>query len=80
MLLLASNSISEIKIFDLNINVNFCYNHNRTAHERAHLQSDERYSSLKWPWERVVNVQHSLDTSDMEAQKYSDPELYEKFK
>ncbi|XP_025087629.1 uncharacterized protein LOC112560197 [Pomacea canaliculata] len=51
-----------------------------TAHERAHLQSDERYSSLKWPWERVVNVQHSLDTSDMEAQKYSDPELYEKFK
>ena len=52
----------------------------RTAHERAHLNSEERQNALRWPWERVMNVATSLDASDMEAQKYSDPELYQKFK
>ncbi|KAK7477194.1 hypothetical protein BaRGS_00031579, partial [Batillaria attramentaria] len=52
----------------------------RTAHERAHLLSEQRANALKWPWERVMNVSHSLDGTDMEAQMYSDPELYEKFK
>ncbi|XP_076472192.1 doublecortin domain-containing protein 1-like [Babylonia areolata] len=51
-----------------------------TAHERAHLLSEQRQNALRWPWERVVNVSTSMDASDLEAQKYSDPQLYEKFK
>ncbi|KAL8603779.1 hypothetical protein ACOMHN_058514 [Nucella lapillus] len=51
-----------------------------TAHERAHLLSEQRQNALRWPWERVVNMSTSMDASDLEAQKYSDPQLYEKFK
>ncbi|XP_070200716.1 doublecortin domain-containing protein 1-like isoform X2 [Littorina saxatilis] len=51
-----------------------------TAHERAHLLSEQRANALKWPWERVVNIATSFDASDMEAQKYSDRNLYDKFK
>ena len=57
-----------------------CFSCYRTAHERAHYLSEQRQNALKWPWERVVNVATSLDASDFEAQKYSDPQLYEKFK
>ena len=60
--------------------ISVCFPYFRTAHERAHLLSEQRQNALKWPWERVVNVATSLDASDFEAQKYSDPQLYEKFK
>ncbi|CAG5132456.1 unnamed protein product, partial [Candidula unifasciata] len=51
-----------------------------TAHQRAHKGSEERLNSLKWPWERLVNVSNSMDMDDPEANKYTDRDLYEKFK
>ncbi|XP_041366917.1 doublecortin domain-containing protein 1-like [Gigantopelta aegis] len=50
-----------------------------SPHTRAHLKSEERLNSLKWPWERLVNATNS-DDEDLEAQKYTDKELYEKYK
>ncbi|XP_059150633.1 doublecortin domain-containing protein 1-like [Physella acuta] len=54
--------------------------HVLTSHERAHMRSDEYANNLKWPWERLVNVNNSLDTEDPEAQRFTDRDLYEKFK
>ena len=50
-----------------------------TAHERAHEKSEQRLNQLKWPWERLVNVNNSFD-NDPEANKFTDREMYEKFK
>ncbi|XP_052801857.1 doublecortin domain-containing protein 1-like [Mya arenaria] len=51
----------------------------KSAHERAHEKSEQRLNNLKWPWERLVNVNNSFDT-DPEANKFTDREMYEKFK
>ncbi|XP_050408824.1 doublecortin domain-containing protein 1 [Patella vulgata] len=51
-----------------------------TARQRANLKSEQRLNALKWPWERLVNVSGSFDYEDPEAKKYTDKELYEKFK
>ncbi|XP_013404290.1 uncharacterized protein LOC106169385 isoform X2 [Lingula anatina] len=57
---------------------------NRSAHERAHLKSDQRLDSLRWPWERV-NLHGSFDdvinaNDDSDEPGYTSPELYEKYK
>ncbi|KAK6972855.1 doublecortin domain-containing protein 1 [Biomphalaria glabrata] len=49
-------------------------------HELSHLKSDEYVSNLKWPWEKLVNVSNSMDTEDPEANKYSDRDMYMKFR
>ncbi|GFR98754.1 doublecortin domain-containing protein 5 [Elysia marginata] len=51
-----------------------------SAHQRAHARAEERLNTLKWPWERLVNVNNSLDAEDPEASKYTDRDMYEKFK
>ncbi|CAL1540465.1 unnamed protein product [Lymnaea stagnalis] len=51
-----------------------------TYHELSHMKSDDYANTLKWPWERLVNVNNSMDTDDPEANKYTDRDLYEKFK
>ncbi|ESO97509.1 hypothetical protein LOTGIDRAFT_152600 [Lottia gigantea] len=53
---------------------------NLTARERARIKSDKRLNALKWPWERLVNVTESYDYEDPEAKKYTDKEMYEKYK
>ncbi|XP_071104619.1 doublecortin domain-containing protein 1-like [Haliotis cracherodii] len=50
------------------------------AHHRAHLKSEKRLDTLRWPWERLVNVGNSFDDSDPEAVKYSNKDLYEKYR
>lgn len=52
----------------------------RTAHERAHEHAEQRLNNLKWPWERLVNVNNSMDAGDTEAYKYTDKEMYERYK
>ncbi|KAH3884070.1 doublecortin domain-containing protein 1-like [Dreissena polymorpha] len=54
-------------------------NADKTCHDLAHERSEQRLNNLKWPWERLVNVNNSFD-SDPEANKYTDREMYEKFK
>ncbi|RUS69866.1 hypothetical protein EGW08_022372, partial [Elysia chlorotica] len=51
-----------------------------SAHQRSHARSEQRMDTLKWPWERLVNVNNSLDAEDPEASKYTDRDMYEKFK
>jgi len=51
----------------------------KSYHEMAHERSEQRLNNLKWPWERLVNVNNSFD-ADPEANKYTDKEMYEKFK
>ncbi|XP_022088290.1 doublecortin domain-containing protein 5-like isoform X2 [Acanthaster planci] len=58
---------------------------NLSAHERAHIASDQRAEGLKWPWERVLNA--SLDEvvevnqgSASEEAAFSNVDLYKKFK
>ncbi|KAL4224512.1 doublecortin domain-containing protein [Mactra antiquata] len=51
----------------------------KTYHQVAHERSEQRLNNLKWPWERLVNVNNSFD-ADPEANKYTDRELYEKYK
>ncbi|GFN87697.1 LOW QUALITY PROTEIN: doublecortin domain-containing protein 1 [Plakobranchus ocellatus] len=51
-----------------------------SAHQRSHARAEERMNTLKWPWERLVNVNNSLDAEDPEASKYTDKDMYEKFK
>ena len=48
-----------------------------TAHDRAHRLAEQRLNNLKWPWERLVNTGND---NDPEAQKYTDKEMYEKYK
>ncbi|KAL5007685.1 hypothetical protein ScPMuIL_016491 [Solemya velum] len=52
---------------------------NLSAHEAAHQKSERRLNNLKWPWERLVNVNDSMD-NDSESKKYTDKQLYEKFR
>ncbi|KAJ8299403.1 hypothetical protein KUTeg_023463 [Tegillarca granosa] len=52
----------------------------KSAHAISHQKSEQRLNSLKWPWERLVNVDKSLDMEDPEAQKYTDREMYERYK
>ncbi|KAK3103714.1 hypothetical protein FSP39_021266 [Pinctada imbricata] len=51
-----------------------------TAHELSHQRAEQRLNNLKWPWERLVNVSQNLDDEDPEAHKYTDREMYEKYK
>ncbi|KAH9500578.1 hypothetical protein Btru_072308, partial [Bulinus truncatus] len=51
-----------------------------TYHEISHMKSDEYVSNLRWPWEKLVNVSNSMDTEDPEINKYSDRDLYMKFR
>lgn len=51
----------------------------KTYHQMAHEKSEQRLNNLKWPWERLVNVNNSFD-NDPEANKYTDREMYEKYK
>ena len=51
----------------------------RSAHARACERGDQRLNNLKWPWERLVNVNNSFD-ADPEAEKYTDRQMYEKYK
>ena len=51
-----------------------------TAHDRAHRLAEQRLNNLKWPWERLVNTGNDNDDNDPEAQKYTDKEMYEKYK
>lgn len=53
---------------------------NLTAHDRAHRLAEQRLNNLKWPWERLVNTGNDNDDDDPEAQKYTDKEMYEKYK
>ncbi|XP_052066407.1 doublecortin domain-containing protein 1-like isoform X1 [Mytilus californianus] len=51
-----------------------------TAHDRAHRLADQRLNNLKWPWERLVNTGNDDDDDDPEAHKYTDKEMYERYK
>ncbi|XP_076116553.1 doublecortin domain-containing protein 1-like isoform X1 [Mytilus galloprovincialis] len=51
-----------------------------TAHDRAHRLADQRLNNLKWPWERLVNAGNDDDDDDPEAHKYTDKEMYERYK
>ncbi|KAL3841516.1 hypothetical protein ACJMK2_019650 [Sinanodonta woodiana] len=51
----------------------------QSAHEVAHQRAEQRLNKLKWPWEKLVNVSQSFD-EDPEAQKYTDRDMYEKYK
>ncbi|XP_053391549.1 doublecortin domain-containing protein 1-like [Mercenaria mercenaria] len=48
-------------------------------HQKSHDKSEQRLNNLKWPWERLVNVNNSFD-NDPEANKFTDREMYEKYK
>ncbi|XP_046543933.1 doublecortin domain-containing protein 1-like [Haliotis rubra] len=50
------------------------------AHHRAHLKSEKRLDTLRWPWERLMNVGNSFEDNDPEAVKYSNKDLYEKYR
>ena len=39
------------------------------AHERAHVNSDERLKSLQWPWETAIT---SNGVVNVEAEQYGD--------
>ncbi|XP_069133406.1 doublecortin domain-containing protein 1-like [Argopecten irradians] len=52
----------------------------QTAHEIAHERSEQRLNQLKWPWERLVNVDNGNLDDDPEANKYTDREMYERYK
>ena len=56
-----------------------------SAHERAHMMSEQRAEGLRWPWERVLNV--GLDEvmevnqeSSNEETAFTNLDLYKKFK
>ncbi|XP_071809280.1 doublecortin domain-containing protein 1-like [Asterias amurensis] len=58
---------------------------NLSAHERAHMVSEQRAEGLKWPWERVLNV--GLDEvievnqgSPKEEPAFTNQDLYKKFR
>jgi len=42
--------------------------------------SEQRLNNLKWPWERLVNVDQSNGSENPEANKYTDREMYERYK
>ncbi|XP_060074536.1 doublecortin domain-containing protein 1-like [Ylistrum balloti] len=52
----------------------------QSAHEIAHERSEQRLNQLKWPWERLVNVDNGNLDDDPEANKYTDREMYERYK
>lgn len=53
---------------------------NLTSHDRAHRLAEQRLNNLKWPWERLINTGNDNEDEDPEAQKYTDKEMYEKYK
>ncbi|XP_071830359.1 doublecortin domain-containing protein 1-like [Apostichopus japonicus] len=55
-----------------------------SSHQKSHLRSEQHSEGLKWPWERVVNVDldrvTEVNQADQSDQQYSSNELYKKFK
>lgn len=52
----------------------------RTYHEIAHRRSEQRLNNLKWPWERLINVSQDDGADDPDAYKFTDKEMYDKYK
>ncbi|XP_077995160.1 doublecortin domain-containing protein 1-like isoform X2 [Glandiceps talaboti] len=53
-----------------------------SAHARAHMKSDERYESMKWPWERTginTGIDEVEDANDADAEQYTNRELFKRF-
>ncbi|XP_061182929.1 doublecortin domain-containing protein 1-like [Saccostrea echinata] len=53
---------------------------NMTCHEIAHRRSEQRLNNLKWPWERLINVSQDEGSEDPDAYKFTDKEMYDKYK
>nr|XP_022337319.1 uncharacterized protein LOC111133328 isoform X2 [Crassostrea virginica] len=53
---------------------------NMTYHEIAHRRSEQRLNNLKWPWERLINVSQDDGADDPDAYKFTDKEMYDKYK
>lgn len=53
---------------------------NLTSHEIAHRRSEQRLNNLKWPWERLLNVSQDDGSEDPDAYKFTDREMYDKYK